>query len=60
MEIISQCLEICFVLSVGVLERGGAGKAGEGRGGRDGCKAQNTVQAPTKRELWWIRFSSLT
>lgn len=51
MEIISQCLEICFVVLVGVLERGGAGKAGGGHGGKDGCSAQNTVQAPVELAL---------
>lgn len=36
---------------VGVLEGGGAGEAGGGRGGKDGCRAQNTVQAPAELEL---------
>lgn len=59
MEIISQCLEICFAVPVGVLERGGAAKAGGGRGGRDGCRAQNTVQAPAELELGVDRIQQL-
>lgn len=60
MEITSQCLETCFVVSVGVLGRGGAVRQGEGVVA--GMDAELRTQCkPLPNWSWgWTGSSSLT